>query len=108
MARNLENILEPAIAVRSSGRLDDMRRGRFADAQVEKRGHNGRVENIARVDESLGRRVRELGEAGGGQLGGDEGAGRVDVEVFGEIGELEREGVLGRVRGHCSGFTDST
>lgn len=36
----------------------------------------------------------------------DKGAGGVDVEIFGEIGELEREGVIGRVGGHRSTLTD--
>ncbi len=38
----------------------------------------------------------------------DKGADRVDVEIFVEIGELERERVIGRVRGQCTAFTDST
>ena len=41
-------------------------------------------------------------------LRGDKGAESVDVGVFGEIGELERERVVGRVGGHCAAFTDST
>jgi len=44
-------ILVSAILVRSSSRLDNMRRRRFADAQIEKRGDNGGVLDISRVDE---------------------------------------------------------
>ena len=44
-------ILVSAILVRSSSRLDDMRRRRFADAQIEKRGEGGGVQDISRVDE---------------------------------------------------------
>ncbi len=39
-------ILVSAILVRSSGRLDDMRRRRLADAQIEKRRDDGGVEDI--------------------------------------------------------------
>jgi len=44
-------ILVSAILVRSSSRLDNMRSRRFADAQIEKRGDNGGVLDISRVDE---------------------------------------------------------
>ena len=41
-------------------------------------------------------------------LRSDKGADCVDVEIFVEIGELEREGVIGWVEGHCTAFTGST
>jgi len=41
-------------------------------------------------------------------LRSDKGADRVDVEIFVEVGELERERVVGRVGGHCTDFTDLT
>ena len=85
-----------------------MCRCRFADAQIEKRGDNGGVQNISRVDESFRGRVRELGKAGGGLLRSDKGARRVDGEGLVEIGELERERVVGRIGGHRSGLADST
>ena len=85
-----------------------MRRRRFADTQIEKRGDDGGIEDVSRVDEGFRCRVGELGEAGGGLLRGDKGAESVDVGVFGEIGELKRERVIGRVGGHCTAFTDST
>lgn len=44
-------ILVSAILVRRSSRLDDVRRRRFADTQVEKRGDDGGVQDIPRVDE---------------------------------------------------------
>ena len=75
---------------------------------VAKRGDDGGVEDVARVDEGLRCRVGELGEAGDGLLRGDKGAESVDVGIFGKIGELERERVIGRVGGHCTAFTDST
>lgn len=102
------SVLVPAILVRSSSRLDDMRRRRFADAQIEKRGNNGGVQDISRVDECFRCGVGELGETIGGLLRSDKSAARVDVERFIEIGDLEREGVIGRVGGHCTAFTDST
>ena len=40
-------------------------------------------------------------------LRSDKGADSVDVEVFVEIGELERERVIGRVGGHCSAFSQT-
>ena len=101
-------ILVSAILVRSGSRLDDVRRRRFADAQIQKREDDGGVEDVSRVDEGFRCRVGELGEAGDGLLRSDKGADRVDVGIFGEIGELERERVIGRVGGHCSAFTDST
>lgn len=101
-------ILVSTILVRSRGTLDNMRSRRFADAQIEKWGDDGGVEDVSRVDEGFRCRVRELGEAGGGLLRGDKGAESVDVGVFGEIGELQRERVVGRVGGHCAAFTDST
>ena len=73
-----------------------MRRRRFADAQVEERGDDGGVQDVSRVDERFRRRVGELGEAGGGLLRSDKGADRVDVEVFVEIREWQRERVVGR------------
>lgn len=85
-----------------------MRRRRFADAQIEKRGNNGGVQDISRVDECFRCGVGELGEAVGGLLRGDKSAARVDVERFIEIRELERERVIGRVGGRCTAFTDST
>ena len=100
-------ILISAILVRSSSRLDDMRRRRFADAQIEQRGNNGGVHDVSRVDECFRCGVGKLGEAGGCLLRSDKGADRVDVEIFVEVGELERERVIGRVGGHCSAFTDS-
>lgn len=85
-----------------------MRRRRFADAQIEKRGRDDGVQDISRVDECFRCWVGELGEADGGLLRSDEGADGVDVEIFVEIGELERERVIGRAGGHCTAFTDST
>lgn len=41
-------------------------------------------------------------------LSSDKGADRVDVEIFVEVGELERERIIGRVGGHCTAFTGST
>ena len=106
--RGVQNcILVSTILVRSRGTLDNMRRRRFADAQVEKRGEDGGVEDVARVDEGLRCRVGELGEAGDGLLRSDKGTESVDVGIFGEIGEWERERVIGRAGGHCTGFTDS-
>lgn len=40
-------------------------------------------------------------------LRSDKGADGVDVEVFVEIGELERERVIGRVGGYCTGFSQT-
>ena len=85
-----------------------MRRRRFAEAQVEERGDGGGVQDISRVDERFRRRVGELGEAGGGLLRGDKGADRVDVQIFVEIGEWQRERVIGGSRSQCTAFTDST
>jgi hypothetical protein len=85
-----------------------MRRRRFADAQIEKRGDDGGVQDIPRIDECFRWGVGELGKAGGGLLRSDKGADCVDVEIFVEIGELERERVIGRVGGQCTAFTDST
>lgn len=48
-------ILVSAILVRCSSRLDNMRRRRFADAQIEKRGDNdASVHDISRVNERFG------------------------------------------------------
>ena len=80
-----------------------MRRRGFTDAKIEKWGDNGGVRDIPCVDERFCGGVGELGKAGGGLLRGDKGADRVDVEILVEVGELERERVVGRVRGRCSG-----
>lgn len=64
-----------------------MRRRRFANAKIKKRGDDGSVEDISRVDECFGCGVWELSEAGGGLLRSDECADRVDAEIFVEIGE---------------------
>ena len=85
-----------------------MRRRRFTDAQIEKWGNNGGVRDIACVDERFRGGVGELGKAGGGLLRSDKGANRVDVEILVEVGELERERVLWRIRGYGTGFTHST
>ena len=86
-----------------------MRRRRFTDAQIEKWGDNGGgVHNIACVDERFRGGVGKLSKAGDGLLGSDKGADGVDGETLVEIGKLERERIIGRVRGHCSGFTNST
>ena len=81
-----------------------MCRRRFTDAQIEKRGDDGRVQDIPRVDECFGRGVGELGEARGGLLRGGKGADGVDVEILVEIGEGQRERVIGRVGGRRTAF----
>ena len=85
-----------------------MRRRRFTNAQIEKRGNNRGVHDIPSVDERFRCRVGELRKAGGGLLSSDKGADRVDVEIFVEVGELERERIIGRIGGHCTAFTGST
>lgn len=84
-----------------------MRRRRFTDAQIEKWRDDGGIRDIPCVDEGFGGGVGELGEAVDGVLRGDKGADRVDVEILVEVGQLERERVIGRVRGRCTGFTNS-
>ena len=49
-----------------------------------------------------------MGKAGGSLLRSDKGADRIGVEIFVEVGELERERVIGRVGGHSVAFTNST
>ena len=85
-----------------------MRRRRFTDTQIEKRGNNGGVHDIPCVDECFRGGVGELGKAGGGLLRSDEGAYRIDIEIFVEVGEFERERVIGRVGGYGTGFIYST
>ena len=85
-----------------------MRRRRFTDAQIEKWGDNGGVRNIPRVDECFRGGVGELGKAGGGLLRSDKGADRVDVKIFVEVGEFERERVIWRVGGRGTRFSNST
>ena len=101
-------ILVSAIFVCSSSGLDYMRRRHFANAQIEKPGEYGGIHDVSCVDECSRGWVGELGEAGDGLLRSDEGANRIGVEIFVEIGKLERERVVGRIRGHSSAFTDST
>ena len=101
-------ILVSAILVCGSSRLNDMRRRRFPDAQIEQWGDDGGVHDIPRVNERFRGGIGELGEAGDGLLGGDEGADRVDVKILVEVGQLEGKRVVGRVGGHGTGFIYST
>ena len=84
-----------------------MRRRRFTDAQIEKWRDDSGVGDIPCVDERFRGGVGELGKAGGGLLRSDKGADRVDAEILVEVGELERERVIGSVWGRCSSFTNS-
>ena len=85
-----------------------MRCRRFTDAQIEKWRDNSGVHDIPCVDECFRGGVGELGKAGGGLLRSDKGADCIDVEIFVEVGEFERERVIRRVGSYGTGFTHST
>ncbi len=72
-------MLEPFVLVSLSGRVDDMCSSRLPSALIEHSRDDNFVENVACVKKCLGCGFGEFSEAESSLLGGDEGAGSVDV-----------------------------
>ena len=90
------HLLVPAIFVRSRGSPDHMSGSRLSDSLRHEPGQDGDVQDVAGGDECARGRRRELCKPRDGLLRGDKGAVDVDGRVAAELGERDREGIIGQ------------
>jgi hypothetical protein len=99
------HLLVAAVFVRSRGSPDHMSGRRLPDSLRHESGQDGDVQDVAGGDEGVGGRGREPCETRDGLLRGDECAVDVDGRVAAELGEGDREGIVGESEVRYADYT---